>query len=109
MKKYIKSFTPTQLCLLIAILIILGIGCHNRGMAQDKPKPDTLHYKFKEPDVALIDNLVGQLDVLAGNSDKISTAQYNVIHRSVIHLDSLIKSQYFRFHQVKEQPKKDQK
>lgn len=77
-------------------------------LAQTKPKPDTsAHYRFPEPEIILIDNLVGQLDVLAGNSDKVSTAQYNSIHRAVIHVDSLIKTQYFYYHPVKkEQPKK---
>lgn len=77
-------------------------------MAQTKQKPDTAaHYRFPETEIILIDNLMGQLDVLAGNSDKISTAQYNSIHRAVIHVDSLIKTQYFYYHPVKkEQPKK---
>ena len=79
-------------------------------ITKPQPKLDTaLHYKFAEPEIIIIDNLVGQLDVLAGNSDKISTAQYNSIHRAVIHVDSLIKTQYFYYHPVKKEVKPSNK
>lgn len=78
------------------------------GMAQTT-KPDTIHYKFQEPDVILIDNLIGQFDVLASNSDKVSTAQYTAIHHAVLRVDSLIKVQYFFYHKPKEQPKTEKK
>jgi hypothetical protein len=78
--------------------------------AFSQAKTDSVkHYKFEEPETILIDNLMGQLDVLAGNSDKISTAQYNSIHRAVIHIDSLIKVQYFKFHPQPKQPAKNEK
>jgi len=78
--------------------------------AFSQTKTDSVkHYKFEEPETILIDNLMGQLDIIAGNSDKVSTAQYNSIHRAVIHIDSLIKVQYFKFHPQPKQPAKNEK
>ena len=72
------------------------------GVCSAQTKPDTTkHYTFKEPDAILIDNLVGQLDVVSGNSDKASTVQYNSIHRAVIRIDSLIKIQWVKYHPAK--------
>lgn len=67
---------------------------------------DSTHYHFTEPDVILIDNLMGQLDQISGNSDRVSTSQYNQLHRAVMHVDSLIKAQYSKKHPIKERPKK---
>jgi hypothetical protein len=69
-------------------------------------KKDTTRYHFTEPDAILIDNLMGQLDQVSGNSDRVSTSQYNQLHRAVLRVDSLIKSQWQKYHPVKEQPKK---
>jgi len=69
-------------------------------------KPDTNKYHFSEQDAILIDNLMSQLDQVSGNSDKVSTAQYNQLHKAVMHIDSLIKVQYLKKHPVKEQSKK---
>ena len=74
-------------------------------MGQSKPDT-TKHYTFAEPEAVTIDNLLGQLDQLSGNSDKISTSQYNAIHKAVLRIDSLIKVQYFKYHPVKGEPKK---
>lgn len=75
------------------------------GFAQTT-KPDTTRYHFTESEVILIDNLMGQLDQVSGNSDRVSTSQYNQLHRAVIHVDSLIKVQYSKKHPAKEQAKK---
>ena len=89
------------------ILILILIMANSPFLkAQTTAKPDTAKYRFTEPDVVLIDNLLGQLDQCAGNSDRISTSQYNAIHHAVLRLDSVIKVQYFKFHPVKEKAKK---
>lgn len=82
-------------------VLLLALACSGQTT-----KPDTTRYHFTEPDVVLIDNLLGQLDQVSGNSDKVSTAQYNQLHKAVIHIDSLIKVQYLKKHPVKEQAKK---
>jgi len=91
---------------ILTIILITTIS----GYLKAQAKTDSVkHYKFEEPETILIDNLMGQLDVIAGNSDKVSTAQYNSIHRAVIHIDSLIKVQYFKFHPQPKQPAKNEK
>ena len=75
------------------------------GFAQTKTDTSK-RYVFNESEVILIDNLIGQLDIVSGNSDKVSTSQYNQLHRAVMHVDSLIKIQWAKKHPVKEQPKK---
>lgn len=76
------------------------------GFAQTTKKDTAKHYHFSEPDIILIDQLMSQLDVVSGNSDRVSTAQYKQFHEAVIHVDSLIKVQWNKLHPVKEQPKK---
>jgi|GEM_PF-4975004 hypothetical protein len=85
--------------LILTILVLISTSL----FAQTK---DTTTYRFKEPDAILIDNLMGQLDQCAGNSDRISTSQYNQLHKAVMRIDSLVKKRYLELHPVKAEPKK---
>jgi len=77
------------------------------GFAQTTKK-DTpiMYYKLTESQVSQISQLLYFGEVAAGNSDKISTKDYNAYHAAVLHIDSVLRSQYMKFHPVKEQPKK---
>jgi len=88
------------------LLIIFILALISTSVFGQAAKPDTTRYHFTESEVILIDNLMGQLDVVSGNSDKVSTAQYNSIHRAVMRIDSLIKVQYSKKHPVKWEGKK---
>jgi hypothetical protein len=59
-----------------------------------------------ESQIIQISQLLSFGEVAAGNSDKISTKDYNVYHAAVVHIDSVLRSQYMKFHPVKEQAKK---
>jgi predicted nucleic acid-binding protein len=89
-----------KITITIALILVASIS-----MAQTKADTSK-RYRFSEPDVILIDQLMGQLDIVSGNSDKVSTAQYNAIRHSIARVDSLIKAQYSKFHPAKSEPKK---
>jgi len=75
------------------------------GFAQTTKK-DTVTYKLTESQIIQISQLLSFGEVAAGNSDKISTKDYNAYHAAVLHMDSVLRAQWAKFHLVKEQPKK---
>lgn len=75
-----------------------GICC----MAQTKPKADTL----TEAQVIQISQLLNFGETAAGNSEKVSTAQYNQYHAQVAKIDSVLGVMYRKWHPVKKEGKK---
>lgn len=63
-------------------------------------KPDST-YKLTEPQVYQISQLLDYGLKLAGNSDKISTRDYNEFARQVASIDSLFRMRYMQLHPVK--------
>jgi len=77
------------------------------GFAQTTKK-DTpiMYYKLTESQVSQISQLLYFGEVAAGNSDKISTKDYNAYHAAVLHIDSVLRVQWNKFHPVKGTAKK---
>ena len=77
------------------------------GFAQTTKK-DTqiMYYKLTESQVSQISQLLYFGEVAAGNSDKISTKDYNAYHAAVLHIDSVLRAQWAKFHPVKGTAKK---
>jgi hypothetical protein len=71
-------------------------------------KPDTTRkYTLSEPVIIQISALLSYGDNLAGNSDKISTRDYNAYHAAIAKVDSVLREQYLKWHpQPKQQIKK---
>lgn len=67
-------------------------------------KVDSASYVLTERQVLLISKLLAYGDDAAGNSDKISTRDYNNFHYQVLKVDSILRVQYAKKH-----PKKDAK
>lgn len=78
--------------LLLPAILIVSL-CH----AQVKTKPDTL----AEKDLVLISQLLNFGETAAGNSEKVSTAQYNQYHAQVAHIDSVLREMWVKWHPVK--------
>jgi hypothetical protein len=76
------------------------------GFAQTTKKDTVPTYRLDEPTIIQISQLLAFGETAAGNSDKISTKDYNAYHAAVVHVDSVLRSQWNKFHPVKEQPKK---
>jgi hypothetical protein len=77
------------------------------GFAQTTKKDTTAaYYKFTESQIIQISQLLSFGEIAAGNSDRISTKEYNGYHAAVLHIDSVLRSQYMKLHPAKEQPKK---
>ena|SRR5579859_5712796 len=55
-------------------------------------------YKLDEPTIIQISQLLAFGETAAGNSDKISTKDYNAYHAAVVHVDSVLRQQYIKFH-----------
>jgi hypothetical protein len=81
-----------QLLIIPAILLLT-----NMAFAQQKPKCDTL----TEKQVIEISQLLNFGEVAAGNSDKVSTNQYNQYHIQVAKIDSVLGIMYRHWHPVK--------
>lgn len=92
-----------KIFLLSAISIILSTQIN----AQDKPKSkaDTL----SENQVIEISRLLNISEQVAGNSDKVTTAQYNQFHERVMKIDSVLAIFYQKWHPVKKATPKEQK
>lgn len=88
-----------------SLLILLTICFCTAVKAQSKPKCDTL----TESQVVTISQLLQFGELAAGNSDKISTSQYNQYHAQVAKIDSVLRVIYLKWHPVKEQAKKGEK
>lgn len=67
-------------------------------------KPDSTKYTLNEAQIAQISRLLSFSDSAVGNSDKITTRDYNEFHRQVMQIDSVLRVQYAKKH-----PKKDAK
>lgn len=91
------SLIATPLLLLCSIAV-------NAQVKKPAPK-DTSSYVLTEPQVILITQLLNYAETTAGNSDKISTRDYNNFHYQVMKIDSVLRVQYAQKHP----PKKDAK
>jgi hypothetical protein len=69
-------------------------------------KVDSTSYILTEPQVVLITQLLAYGDSAAGNSDKISTRDYNNFHYQVLKVDSILRVQYTKKHSAKKDAKK---
>ena len=91
------------------IITISLVLCSIASMGQQKPKVDTL----TEKQVIEISQLLNFGEQAAGNSDKVTTSQYNAYHAQVAKIDSVLGVMYRKWHPVKakptEKPKKDGK
>lgn len=85
--------------LLLFTLFIPGVA-----MAQ-QPKQDST-YRLSEKQIIQISQLLDYGLKAAGNSDRISTKDYNEFARQVAHIDSLFRSRYQQLHS---QPKQEGK
>ena len=100
--KMISCKSPGLRLITVAFLLLYSIGVN----AQDKAKKDTSSYTLTEPQVLLISQLLSYGDSAAGNSDKISTRDYNNFHYQVLKVDSILRVQYTKKHPVKKDAKK---
>lgn len=79
------------------LTIITLTLCSIAVKAQQKSKPvDTL----TESQVIQISQLLQFGEVAAGNSDKVSTSQYNQYHAAVAKIDSVLGVMYRKWHPV---------
>lgn len=92
-----------KVILLSAFSIILS----TQIKAQDKPKSKT--DTLTEKQVIEISQLLNIGEQVAGNSDKVTTAQYNQFHERVVKIDSVLGILYTKWHPVKKATPKDQK
>lgn len=69
-------------------------------------KTDSTLYMLTEPQVILITQLLNYAETTAGNSDKISTRDYNNFHYQVMKIDSVLRVQYAQKHPPKKDAKK---
>lgn len=69
-------------------------------------KTDSTLYVLTEPQVILITQLLSYAETTAGNSDKISTRDYNNFHYQVMKIDSVLRVQYAQKHPPKKDAKK---
>jgi hypothetical protein len=84
-----------KLILISAISIIVSTSVKGQS------KPDTL----KESEVITISQLLAFGEQAAGNSDKVTTSQYNAYHAQVAKIDSVLGVMYRKWHPVKTTPK----
>lgn len=97
-------FKLTRLSLIATALLLLCSIAVNAQVKKPAPK-DTSSYVLTEPQVILITQLLSYAETTAGNSDKISTRDYNNFHYQVMKIDSVLRVQYAQKHP----PKKDAK
>lgn len=79
-------------------------------IAKAQSKKDTSKasvYTFTEDKIIAIDQLLLIGDNAVASSDNYSKNQWKEYHNQILKIDSLIRSQYIKFHPAKEQPKKD--
>jgi len=88
--------------ILLIPVLLFAMSCSGQTVKKDT----TATYKLTEPQILQISQLLSFGEVAAGNSDKISTKDYNAYHAAVLHIDSVLREQYFKFHPVKEKAKK---
>jgi len=68
---------------------------------------DTTHYRFTEPEVSIMMQLINAGDQAVSSSDNFSRNQWRSYHQMALHIDSLITKQYNEKHPKKEQVKKE--
>jgi hypothetical protein len=83
--------------------ILIAAITLSAATAFGQSKPDTTRkYTLSEPVIIQISTLLSYGDNIAGNSDKISTRDYNAYHSAVLKIDSVLREQYLRYHPAKE-------
>lgn len=102
-------FKLTRLSLIATALLLLGsLGVKAQNTSSHikhadvvnigTTKTDSTLYVLTEPQVILITQLLSYAETTAGNSDKISTRDYNNFHYQVLKVDSFLRVQYTKKH-----------
>jgi len=100
----------------VAFLLLCSIGVNAQNTSSHikhadvvnigTSKNDSTLYTLSEPNVILITELLSYADGVAGNSDKITTRDYNSFHLQVFKIDSILRVQYLQKHPPKKDAKK---